>query len=540
MNMADLTSNKNQVLMIHVWPEPDAVGKVLCPDSKPVSDEREEEVWERLRSLTTNPNVRRDILVMTCSQQYAADHAEVLEEFQRDNCMPDRIKFLEPHKETRLKWHAKTKRREEVEVITPFTLACATDAKEIANYCHSGKYSALLIWHPRGNKDHGPDGDDLRYLTHLKDSNVRTPIYIFHDSPHSKKWGVEVDGDANRAYRKLESGAALWDTQSEMSNAEELPDVIKHIAHEGESTWIFGYAKHGKTWIMLCIVKSLLTGEPLFNVTDLEVPRKAKRVIYLCPEAGRTSLRRRLKMLGLMDHLYDPITNPEGRIYLRSLSKGPKLDLDNPTLLELAKGADIFIDTAIRYLEGDENNSGDVKTMTEQTLNLLSMGARTMWVAHHSGKSFTSATEITLDNCARGSSEFAAALTNAIGVVQLDKDKNLIHFHYIDGRDQDEPAPDMHLQGRPHLSEIGNFQVTENVERFKGRNPVNGRPEDVEKQAKLDFARTVEGTLHDQVAAVNEKFGSKHSKSTLSRWISEEEAERRRQEGLTVVGGGSQ
>jgi hypothetical protein len=331
------------------------------------------------------------------------------------------------------------------------------------------------------------------------------------------------------------SGASLWDTQSEMTDEKELPDVVKHIAHEGESTWIFGYAKHGKTWIMLCVVKALLTGEPLFNVPNLEVPRKSRRVIYLCPEASRTSLRKRLKMLGLIEYLYDPITNPTGRLYLRSLSKGPKLNLDAPELLAMTKGADIFIDTAIRYMEGDENSSGDVKVLTENILNLLAMGARSMWVAAHSGKSFASATEITLENCARGSSEFAAALTNAIGVVQLDKEKNLIHFHFIDGRDMDEPVADMHLQGRPYLYDTGNFQVTENVEPFKGRNSKSGPKDDPARQSKIDFAKSVDGSYQEKAAAVNEKFGSKHSKSTISEWLKEDEQGKHFKEGLTTV-----
>jgi hypothetical protein len=270
---------------------------------------------------------------------------------------------------------------------------------------------------------------------------------------------------------------------------------------------------------MLCIVKALLTGEPLFGVQHLRVPCKSKRVIYLCPESGRIGLTKRLKMLGLIEHIYDPITNPDGRLYMRSLSKGIKLDLDNTELLELVKGADIFIDTAIRYVEGDENNATDVKVMTEKILNLLAMGARSMWVAHHSGKSFASATEITLENCARGSTEFAASLTNAIGIVQLNKDKNLIHFHYIDGRDMNDPAPDMHLQGRPYLSEVGNFQVTENVERFKGRNTVKGRPADPDRQAKIDFAKSLDGSLQEKADAIEKQFGVKHDRSTISKWL---------------------
>jgi hypothetical protein len=175
----------------------------------------------------------------------------------------------------------------------------------------------------------------------------------------------------------------------------------------------------------------------------------------------------------------------------------------------------------VRYLEGDENSSGDVKVLTENILNLLSKGARSMWVAHHSGKSFASATEITLENCARGSSEFAAALTNAIGVVQMDKDTNLVHFHFIDGRDVEEPVNDMHLLGRPYLSQIGSFQVTENVERFKGRNSKSGPKDDPEKQAKIDFAKSVEGSLQEKADAVVEKFGGTCGKSTVKRWLPE-------------------
>jgi hypothetical protein len=271
----------------------------------------------------------------------------------------------------------------------------------------------------------------------------------------------------------------------------------------------------------LCIVKALLTGEPLFNVPKLRVPLPSSRVIYLCPEASRTSLRKRLKMLGLIGYVYDGNTNPQGRLYIRSLSKGPKLNLDDLELLKLANGADIFIDTAIRYLEGNENDAGDVKQMTEKSLNLLAAGARSMFVAHHSGKQFASATEMTLENCSRGSTEFTAALTNAIGMCQLDKEKNLIHFHFIDGRDMDEPATDIHLQGRPYLSQIGNFQVTENVEKFKGRNGKSG-PKDPDRKAKIEFAKSVddgERSLQDITDAINMKFGTTHVKSTVSEWL---------------------
>lgn len=77
----------------------------------------------------------------------------------------------------------------------------------------------------------------------------------------------------------------------------------------------------------------------------------------------------------------------------------------------------------------------------------------------------------------------------------------------------------MHLQGRPYLSQMGNFQQTENVERFQGRNPMKGRPADPDRQATIDFAKGVAGSLRDQADAIEKQFGTKHDKSTISKWL---------------------
>lgn len=524
--MREQTTNNKGIT--HIWP----YNKALNPSAEPFSDEREGDVWEEMRDLTFDDNVRGNIAVATHVSDIASvSKAIVTDELTKGDVVYSRVKFwttrelqcniyrpatpagsfvvtavtdaLTEEVESQTDYPAEPARNEVIKKTIPWNLGSKADADDAIAAYKRHDISALVLWEP--NED--------QHLTHLpmvKKSCPDLPIYIFHLEGRADKYGVE---------RPANTFGSMWDTHSDMVNEKQLQAVIEHIANVWENTWIFGPPKQGKTWVMLCIVKALLTGEPLFGVERLRVPCKSKRVIYLCPEASRTSLRKRLAMLGLIEYLYDPITNPEGRLFLRSLSKGPKLDLDNTELLELAKEADIFIDTAVRYVEGDENNATDVKGMTEKILNLLAMGARSTWVAHHSGKSFSSATEITLENCARGSTEFAASLTNAIGIVQLDKDKNLIHLHYIDGRDMDEPAADMHLQGRPYLSQIGNFQVTENVERFKGRNPLKGRPSDPDKQGKLDLAKSTEGSLKDKADAVNARYGSNHSKSTVSGWL---------------------
>lgn len=152
----------------------------------------------------------------------------------------------------------------------------------------------------------------------------------------------------------------LWDTQSAFEEEKDLPWVIELIAHIGESTWFGALPKQMKTWVMLCVVKALLTGQPLFNDPRFKVPEAATKVIYLIPEASRPSVKKRLVKLGLIQYLYDPISNREGKLFIRTLSAGQKIELTDPRLLLMVKDADVFLDTAIRWLKGSENDSTDV------------------------------------------------------------------------------------------------------------------------------------------------------------------------------------
>lgn len=360
----------------------------------------------------------------------------------------------------------------------------------------------VVIWEP-----YVEAGD----LDHLSELPQHIEVVIFHRV--CGKYGVVIEG---------EGAVDVWDTRTDVENENDLPPVIKGVAHEGETTWIGALPKVGKTWVLLCILLALLTGEPLFGDERLTVPNKAKRCIYLCPEASRGSIKKRLKMLRLVEHLYDPITNPDGGLYLQTLSKGRKIALTDPVLLELAKGADIFVDTAVRYLEGDENAVKDVRVLTENILNLLAVGARSVWVAHHAPKGFENASTMTLQNMFRGSGEFGAALTNAYGLCTEEEATTKIRLHPIVSRDLDELLPDMILQGRPYLYETGKFKVVEtNATPFKGK---AGAPGDALKQQKIEFARSVEGSLQEKADAVFQKFGTRHDRSTVSRWLKESAA----------------
>lgn len=358
----------------------------------------------------------------------------------------------------------------------------------------------VVIWEPY------VEAGDLNELAEFQKRCPDVHVVIYHRL--GDRVGVVVEGD---------EATDSWDTKTDVENEKDLPPVIEGIAHEGESNWFGALPKVGKTWVLLCILLALLTGLPLFGDERLTVPKKAKRCIYLCPEASRGSIKKRLKMLGLIEHLYDPITNPEGRLYLQTLSKGRKISLTDPMLLELAKGADIFIDTAVRYLEGDENAVKDVRVLTENILNLLAVGARSVWVAHHAPKGFENASTMTLQNMFRGSGEFGAALTNAYGLCTEDEATTKIRLHCICGRDLDEPIPDMILQGRPYLFETGNFKIVD----ADAAPRKAGAPADTLKQEKIDFLRTLSGSNQEKAEQLNTQFGSKHDRSTVSKWLKE-------------------
>jgi hypothetical protein len=45
------------------------------------------------------------------------------------------------------------------------------------------------------------------------------------------------------------------------------------------------------------------------------------------------------------------------------------------------------------------------------------------------------------------------------------------------------------------------------------------RPAEPDRQAEIDFAKGVAGSLQDKADAIEKQFGTKHDKSTISKWL---------------------
>jgi len=79
---------------------------------------------------------------------------------------------------------------------------------------------------------------------------------------------------------------------------------------------------------------------------------------------------------------------------------------------EEIRGAVIVLDTAIRFIEGDENSSQHMKELAKQAFDIIRAGAAAVIVLAHSNKEMIKSSDLTLDNAMRGSSELTAFLSS--------------------------------------------------------------------------------------------------------------------------------
>jgi len=172
-----------------------------------------------------------------------------------------------------------------------------------------------------------------------------------------------------------------------------------------------------------------------------------------------------------------------------------------------------------------------MKLLSEKMLNLVGLGAKQVFGAHHAGKGWRNISEMTADNMFRGSGEMQAACSNAFGVLQTDEQLNQVFVRYFFSRDN-EPSlvDDFLLQGRPFLGEEKMFKIVKQPaifgEEHKAEKKKPGPDEDPEKWAKMQY---IESLLREDLfpadmgparmaEEINRKFKSNHSSQVVGRW----------------------
>jgi hypothetical protein len=244
---------------------------------------------------------------------------------------------------------------------------------------------------------------------------------------------------------------------TEMSD-EPLKMLIADFLPEECGCFIVGLSGHMKTFVGLSMSRAFVYGTPLFGYEKFKVLEQIP-VLYLIPESGEKSFKKRMKLFGLTEEKIFAATGKHDQFLVRTFSQGAMLKLDDERLLQAAEGRVVFIDTAIRFTESDDENAAtENRYLSTCLFTMLKRGARTVIGMHHSPKSFGEAETPTLENSMRGSGDFGAMLGCAYAVRMLDFKNSIIQVECVKPRDFEPPAP-FRLQGRPYIDTESDFQM---------------------------------------------------------------------------------
>ena len=187
-----------------------------------------------------------------------------------------------------------------------------------------------------------------------------------------------------------------------------IVEVIRGVLQEG-TCFIGASPSDGKTLVSLSMAKAICTGEPLFGLPQFNVT-EPRTVIYLIPESGDRAFRRRCEDFRMPDD--------KSKFMARTISMGPTFSLDDPILLQAVKEtkAVVFLDTAVRFMRGsDENSAAENRMLVNDVFALLAAGAVCVILAHHATKASQNE-EMTMENMLRGTSDLAAMCDQIYGI----------------------------------------------------------------------------------------------------------------------------
>jgi hypothetical protein len=307
----------------------------------------------------------------------------------------------------------------------------------------------------------------------------------------------------------------LFHSYDETLNAPDISFAISGFLQEGGITMLGGLPGHGKTLAALAMAKAILQGPGARLFSNFHVMRETKRVVYLIPESGLAPFVSRLRTFGLIKYVGKTL-------FYRTFAKdGNDLLLTDERLIQACKGADVFLDTAVRFMEGDENAVQDQRVFARACFDLLREGAATLTALHHSPKSSGKENYMTLENILRGSGDLGAMAAACWGFRQVNKATNSIYVENVKARDFSACEPFI-LEGRPHLDATGEFKLTHKPGTAGKLNShvasPGGRPAG---KGKLEALPLIAGWVDEGLSfrAIGKRLGV--DKNTVQKWLQE-------------------
>ena len=318
---------------------------------------------------------------------------------------------------------------------------------------------------------------------------------------------VILGGKAAASASSKPDAWSKYHTPDQVINARPVTFLIDGFLTEDAITVIAAPVAQRKSIVALNVVHSLVTGEPLFG--HFAVAKRPTRVLYLCPEMGVQSFAARLKSIGLAPYLGTSL-------FCTTMASDP-FDLKDLTPAEL-EGAVVVLDTAIRFLKGDESSSAEMAVFAASVFRLIKDGAASVLMLHHSKKGTSEASELTLDNVMRGSGELGAFVA-CVWATRLqdgkDEYKTPSYLENVKKRDFDcEPFQVLPVAGSYRLvydAKVGGVELS-NPSRFK--KDKDGKEE--QALALIAATRKTRPTLsYLELSRVLEEHGVKRS----AEWI---------------------
>jgi len=237
--------------------------------------------------------------------------------------------------------------------------------------------------------------------------------------------------------------------------------LIDGVMPEGVN-FIASLAGVGKTWLALSMARALSTGEDFLGRFKV---REAVPVLYLVPEMGSRSFRRRCEKMKL----------PDSYMFLCRTLRDGMMSLTDRRLLDAVRDIQpvIFLDSMIRFQTGDESSaSANATGLATAIFEVLRSGAPAIQCLHHSPK-FAGKEWMSLENVLRGTGDIGAMCDAVWGLEHSrrskfrgwdraygDESKELtrLTMKCVKSRDFD-PVEELMIQGRPSIDERGDFEI---------------------------------------------------------------------------------
>lgn len=389
----------------------------------------------------------------------------------------------------------------EIVVVRYLNLNTPTHAHFIAKKTKECAARVVVIWEPY------VEAGDLDYLRELKNVDV----VIFHQV--SGKCGVVVEGDVDPENWEDEY-PALSDLQFDP------PEVITEgLFIKGNIHVVAGRFEAYKTMGLIEVSDAILSKRPAF---DHFTTHHSYPILFLCADMSPELFSDYAAPFNLRKH-GDAfrVMNPKGSILHA---------IDSPVLQRAVKGRILILDTMLDFANIKEAfQSGEWITFMQKLRELITAhDCIAVIMTAHATKTGAKSNTIDPSEYLKDSVTFGGKIDVGIAFSKLENTSQ-IFVERIKSRGFKKPLS--------FTIAVNDDDGNCNFDR--GRFPVylkpgeagkkedhvtkTGRKADPDKQRKIDFAKSVEGSLQDKVDAVNAKFETEHDRSTIQRWLKETE-----------------